>query len=97
MSIHLKINLMTWNVSGLNERPKRIAIRQTVLLERPDILGFQETKISQIDTATLCEICGRCLDQFVMLPSQGTRGVFLSLRTKVDIACYIQKHNGGPC
>ena len=77
MSIHLKINLMTWNVSGLNESPKRIAVRQTVLLERPDILGFQETKISQIDTATLREICRRHLNQFVMLPSQGTRGGIL--------------------
>lgn len=38
MNYNIKLNMLTWNVRGLNERNKRIAVRQTILLEKPDIL-----------------------------------------------------------
>lgn len=77
MNQKIKINLMSWNVRGLNDRKKRLAVRQTILLERPDIVTLQETKLQAIDMNTFREMCGRQIDQHVHIPAQGTRGGLL--------------------
>lgn len=74
MNYKTKIKSVSWNVRGLNERDKRIAIRETVFLEKPDIICFQETKLSEIDDGMRKEICGRRLNKYAILPARGTRG-----------------------
>lgn len=77
MNYNTNLNILSWNVRGLNERNKRLAVRQSILLERPDIITFQETKMQSIDVAQFREMCGRRLDQYVTVPAQGTRGGIL--------------------
>lgn len=74
MSQKQKISLLSWNVRGLSERPKRLAVRQAILTEKPDIVTLQETKLSHIDSRQKGEIFGHRLDGFEFLPAQGTRG-----------------------
>lgn len=77
MNYTQKLKIMSWNVRGLNEREKRLAVRQSILLERPDIVTFQETKLQLIDVVKFREMCGRRLDQYETVPAQGTRGGIL--------------------
>lgn len=74
MNHNISLSLFSWNVRGLNERDKRLAIRQALLIERPDIVTLQETKLETISNTKFREICGRRFDTFKVLPSQGTRG-----------------------
>lgn len=52
-----KLKFLCWNVRGLNEKDKRVAVKQTVLLEKPDVLRFQETKLNQVDDTIIKEAC----------------------------------------
>lgn len=74
MNHNIKINILSWNVRGLNERDKRLSVRQSVLADKPDFVTFQETKIQHINPVMLREMCGRRLGQYLELPAQGTRG-----------------------
>lgn len=47
--LHTTIHFVSWNVRGLNERSKCLAVRQTILIENPDIICLQETKLSDLD------------------------------------------------
>lgn len=77
MDYKTKIKIVTWNVRGLNERPKRLAIRQTMFLEKPDIICIQETKLSDVDNSQQKEICGRRLNEYTFLAARGTKGGML--------------------
>lgn len=48
-----KIEILEWNAKGMNEKGKRLAVRQMVLLEKPDILCFQERKICMMNNLTV--------------------------------------------
>lgn len=74
MNYNTKLKLISWNVRGLNERNKRLAVRQTLLLEKPDLVCIQETKLASLDNRKLLEICGFRLSQHEELPATGTRG-----------------------
>lgn len=68
---------MSWNVRGLNEEDKRIAIRQTILLEKPDIVNLQETKLRQMNDQLMKQTYGRRLQNYTCLNANGTRGGIL--------------------
>lgn len=74
MNYKTKMKFISWNVRGINEREKRIAIRQTILLEKPDILCLQETKIATMNRLIVREACGARLTEFRTLDAIGTRG-----------------------
>lgn len=96
MSHTIKLKFLSWNVRGLNEKNKRLAVRQTVLLERPQIICFQETKMASINDQIVKETCGRRLDQFTCLPAQGTRGGILLAWSATNFS-QIQEHKGRFC
>lgn len=73
MSQTIKIKFLSWNARGLYERPKRLVVRQAMLVEKLDIVTLQETKLAVIDQSMIREICGTRLETFKMLPAQGTR------------------------
>lgn len=77
MNYKEKIKFITWNVRGLNERDKRLAVRQTIFLEKPDIVCFQETKLRRMDDILMKEMCGRRINQRAVLNAHGTRGGIL--------------------
>ena len=65
---------MSWNVHGLSERPKRLQVRQSILLEKPSIVCMQETKMATMDTTCIREVCGWRLKNTRILDAEGTRG-----------------------
>lgn len=77
MNHNTKYQFISWNVRGLNDRRKRIAIRQTILIEKPDIVCMQETKLSQMNSSLLNQICGRRYDEHRVINAIGTRGGIL--------------------
>lgn len=96
MTHTIKLNFLSWNVRGLNEKDKRIAVRQTVLLERPHIICFQETKMSLMSDKIIKETCGRRLNQFNTLPAIGTRGGIL-LSWSLTNFTKLQENSGTFC
>lgn len=72
-----KIKVLSWNVRGLNEKDKRLAVRQTVLIEKPDVVCFQETKMGSMNDAIVTQVCGRRLKEYEYLGADGTRGGIL--------------------
>lgn len=96
MTHTIKLNFLSWNVRGLNEKDKRIAVRQTVLLERPHIICFQETKMSLMSDKIIKETCGRRLNQFNTLPAIGTRGGILLAWSSTNFT-KLQENSGTFC
>lgn len=77
MEFLTKIKIISWNVRRLNDKEKRLAIRQTVLLEKPEVICFQETKIGQMNQNMVQQTCGKRLKDFQCLDAQGTKGGIL--------------------
>lgn len=69
--------MISWNVRGLNERKKRLDVRETILLERPSLVCLQETKLANIQGRLLLEVCGYRLQKTRALDPIGTRGGIL--------------------
>lgn len=74
MSHNKILKFLSWNVRGLNVRNKRIAVRQSLLIEKPDLVCIQETKLENLNNRMTKEICGNRLAQVETLPAQGTKG-----------------------
>ena len=74
MGHNINLKFISWNVRGLNVRQKRLAVRQAFLLEKPDIVCIQETKLENVDDKLIIEICGKRLQQHQYLKAQGTKG-----------------------
>lgn len=77
MEYKTKLKILSWNVRGLGDKTKRLAIRHTVISEKLDILCLQETKLRSFDDNLRKETVGRRLNAFVTLNSQGSRGGIL--------------------
>ena len=71
-----KIEIRAWNVKCMNEKDNRLAVRQMVLLEKPDILCFQERKICMMNNF-IVKSCGKSLQVHACLDERGTRGGIL--------------------
>lgn len=46
----MSLNIITWNVRGLNNRDKRLCIKNMIKDWRVDIICLQETKLELITT-----------------------------------------------
>ena len=72
----MSLNIVTWNVRGLNNRDKRLRLKNMIKDWRADIFCLQETKLELI-TAQIVRSLWRC--QFVdwmFLGSMGASGEF---------------------
>lgn len=75
--------MISWNVRGLNERVKRLAIRESFLRKiRYHMLS--RNKNEQHRWCVKKKICGRRLDKFTTLQTIGTRGVLSQLGMRWD-------------
>jgi hypothetical protein len=63
-SLMLNCELDT-HAGGLNNRNKRITIKQSLLRNKPDIIYLQETKASHIDATFVREVCGSKIVDFL--------------------------------
>lgn len=70
----VKVELVRWNVRGLNSPAKRKALRDFVDSSRPAILCIQESKLDVVDQFIILQCCGPAYDGFAYLPAVGTRG-----------------------
>jgi hypothetical protein len=71
------LEILCWNVRGLNDPRKRDAIREFLDTVHAKIVCFQETKMSVIDRYTVMQCLGPAFDGFSFLPALGTRGGIL--------------------
>lgn len=58
-------------------KEKRVAVRQTMLMEKPDLVCLQETKLADVNNTLVVQTCGRKLKQFEYLEAEGTKGGIL--------------------
>jgi exonuclease III len=75
MDLHLEI--LDWNVRGLNDPAKRNAVREFVATLRVSMVCFQETKVEAIDSFFISQCLGPNFDRFAYLPAEETRGGIL--------------------
>lgn len=77
MDYQTKIKIISWNVRGLNEKDKRLAVRHTIITEKPDIVCLQETKLSATTPTIISQTCGRRFKEFAVKDADGTKGGIL--------------------
>ena len=70
-------NFLVWNVRGLNSPARRTAVRSFINLHAVSVVCLQETKLSDVDSAVVAEICGVAFSEFVFSPSDGASGGLL--------------------
>jgi exonuclease III len=66
--------IFCWNVRGLNNLARRLAVCELATSARAVILCLQETKLDLINDSLACEIAGPSRRSFFFLPADGTRG-----------------------
>lgn len=101
--------ILIWNVRGLNRKSRRDAVRETIASTKPDIVCLQETKKEAISKRMVCSMLGGGFEDFVFLPSVGTRGGILLawkshvcsvLATRIDafsVSAQFDSDGGSPC
>jgi exonuclease III len=81
------MEILCWNVRGLNDPAKRDAVREFVASLRVTIVCLQETKLDVIDDFLVMQCLGPSFDGYVYVPADETRGGILLAWNKsyVDI------------
>lgn len=90
------IDILSWNVRGLNRPARRATVRETLQEAKPHIACLQETKMSNIDARLVNSLGGGRLRSFQFKPATGplgTRGGILILWNEdfVDIKDFVQR------
>ncbi|XP_014751138.1 uncharacterized protein LOC106865512 [Brachypodium distachyon] len=74
MSIH-NVNLLCWNVRGLNNPARRSAVRDIIRDTHATVVCIQETKLQLVAGRLIRDILGpKFCNNFATLPAAGTRG-----------------------
>lgn len=66
--------ILSWNIRGLGEDPKIVAVRNAILKNNPTICTIQETKKELVDDSLIRSIWGSNRCDYVFLPSEGASG-----------------------
>jgi mannosylglycoprotein endo-beta-mannosidase len=72
-----QLEVLDWNVRGLNDPAKRSAVREFLATLRVSLVCFQETKVAVIDQFFVMQCLGPSFDGFAYLPAVDTRGGIL--------------------
>jgi hypothetical protein len=73
-----KCVIFNWNVRGLNNAARRQVVFNSARDYSATIVALQETKLANIDRQVVFEVLGsRFVDNFLVLPADGTRGGIL--------------------
>lgn len=82
------LSVLNWNVRGLGDANKCAVIKELACDDNPDIICFQETKLSNCDIFKLRQVCRSKIKNFLTLNADGSRGGILlawsSLFTAID-------------
>ena len=69
------VNLVCWNVRGLNSPARRDAVRDTVRDCKATIVCLQETKLEIVDDVLITSMLGPSFAaNYFILPAAGSRG-----------------------
>ena len=80
----MNLKIIFWNVKGLNDRDKRLRVRNVVRKWGPDIICLQETKMELITRAVICNLWrGQHVDWSYLGSCGASRGVLLMWDTRV--------------
>lgn len=71
------MNILVWNVRGINSQMKWDALRDKILESKASIVCLQETNREFFDEAYIKKFCPRHLDKFEFFPSEGASGGLL--------------------
>uniref|UniRef100_A0A0V0GSF1 Putative ovule protein n=1 Tax=Solanum chacoense TaxID=4108 RepID=A0A0V0GSF1_SOLCH len=78
----MNLNIVSWNVRGLNCGKKRCMIRNMLRIWKADVMCFQETKLEGEIANIVKEIWGSRWADYVQLEASGTRGSILIMWDK---------------
>nr|TKW27134.1 hypothetical protein SEVIR_3G238700v2 [Setaria viridis] len=81
------INVLVWNVRGLNARSRRDSLRMLVADSTASIVCIQETKLSVILPFLMAGMLGSSFLAFDYLPAAGTRGGILTACRSPAMSC----------
>ena len=68
------LELLVWNVRGLNSPARRNAIFQVATAANPSIVCLQETKLEVVTSEIIRHCLGNKFEKFFYLSASGTRG-----------------------
>jgi exonuclease III len=84
---HHNINMLVWNVRGLNARCRHDSLRVVANENNVSVLCVQETKLSVISDFLINEMLGNRFAIFDYLPVAGTRdGILIACRSP-EVSC----------
>ncbi|KAK2975216.1 hypothetical protein RJ640_003115 [Escallonia rubra] len=73
----MDLNIISWNVRGLNKQSKRASIAATIRSWKADIICLQESKLNVVDSFIISSLWhGRDI-QWDYNPAIGTAGAFI--------------------
>lgn len=77
LSDHMDLQLISWNVRGMGNKDKRVAIRKGLRGRNLNILVLQETKMMVMLDPVVKEVWGKVSKCWLSLPSWGASGGIL--------------------
>lgn len=78
------LQVLFWNVHGLNCPAKRAAVRSVITSVRPSVVCLQETKLALVSSSIVTDTLGSEFSDFFALPADGTRGgIILAWRSAI--------------
>lgn len=81
------INILVWNVRGLNARARRNVLREVCADARVSLVCVQETKLDVISPFLVSEMLGSRFSSYVYLPSTGASGGILLACRGPELSC----------
>jgi len=89
------LNILSWNVRGLNSRARRDAVRLVVEESGASIVCFQETKLDVVTDFLMMSMLGLQFMDYAYLPASDTRGgILIAARqgaatlSEVQLGCF---------
>ena len=73
----MNLKILSWNVRGLNEKEKRLKVRNFLLSWRADIVCLQETKLEWVTRGLVRSIWSFPYIDWLYLGSEGASGGIL--------------------
>ncbi|XP_073362379.1 uncharacterized protein [Aegilops tauschii subsp. strangulata] len=88
----MSLDVLVWNVRGLNNPARRSAVRLFVQSLNVSLVCFQESKLALVNDVVVRETLGPAFDGFDFLPAEGTRGgILLAWKSDMLRVTNIQK------
>ena len=96
MVILINLKILSWTVCGLNDKDKRMQVKNALKVWRADIVYLQETKLEVISRAVIRSLWGSLFVDLDFLVVEGASGGVLALwdrtsleKTESERGCYL--------